>query len=248
MRLPSSLEFLRQTRWWQALSDRRYLDRHRDRQSFYRPVVPPGATVFDIGANVGHYALLFEDLGARVIAVEPQANLATGLRRRFAHRPRVQVIQTALGSEPSTAILHKAPGLTEIASLRDDIGSRSRFAAEHTFSDTETVPVTTLDRLIVEHGLPAFCKIDVEGFELAVLSGLTRPLPLLSLEFNREFWPETTQCLDRLAQLGRYRFNYALGETPQLASQTWLDAAELRRQLEGNAVPLLWADLYARLA
>lgn len=248
MRLPASLAFLRQTRLWQSLSDQRYLRRHRDRQSFYRAFAPPDALVFDIGANVGHYALIFESLGARVLAVEPQAALAAQLHRRFTHHPRVQIIQTALGPHHSTAVLHKAPGLTEIASLRADIGARSRFAAEHPFSEVETVPVTTLDALVAAHGIPDFCKIDVEGFELAVLSGLTQPLPLLSLEFNREFWLETKQCLERLLQLGHYRFNYALGETPHLASPSWLSAAEFTAELERHSDPLLWGDLYARLA
>lgn len=248
MRLPASLAFLRQTRLWQSVSDRRYLYHNRARQSFYRAFAPSDALVFDIGANVGHYALIFESLGARVLAVEPQAALAAQLRRRFAHRRRVQILQTALGSHHSTAILHKAPGLTEIASLRADIASRSRFAAEHSFSNVETVPLTTLDQLIATHGVPDFCKIDVEGFELSVLSGLTTPLPLLSLEFNREFWPETKQCLDSLLKLGGYRFNYAFGETPCLASPAWLSAAEFTAELERHPDPLLWGDLYARLS
>ena len=43
----------------------------------------------------------------------------------------------------------------------------------------------TLDALIAENGLPAFVKIDVEGFELAVLRRpQTQPLPALSFEFT----------------------------------------------------------------
>ena len=248
MKLPASAAFLRETRAWQSLSDWRYLRRQRARQTFYRPLVPSGGLVFDIGANVGHYALLFASLGARVLAVEPQSALVTRLSRRFAHRPLIHVLHTALGPAPSTATLHKAPGLTEIASLRPDVAARSRFSAEHPFSDTETVPVTTLDALVAAHGRPDFCKIDVEGFELAVLAGLTRPLPCLSLEFNREFWPETLQGLERLGTLGSYRFNYALGEATQFSAPTWLSADELRAALVQNPDPLLWGDLYARLA
>ena len=46
------------------------------------------------------------------------------------------------------------------------------------------MPVTTLDRLIAQHGVPSFIKIDVEGFEDQVLAGLTHPVPALSFEFT----------------------------------------------------------------
>jgi len=247
MKLPSSLEFLRRTRAWQSVSDARYLQRERARRNFYRQFVPCGALVFDIGANVGHYTLIFASLGARVVALEPQDALATGLRRRFYGRTSVKIIRAAVGAVSSTAVLHKAPGQTEIASLRDDLMARSRFAAEHAFSETETVPVTTLDALVEEHGLPDFCKIDVEGFEPAVLAGLSRQLPVISLEFNREFWSEALKCLERLEALGPYHFNYALGEAASLASPSWVTGSELRATLEKEADPLLWGDLYARI-
>ncbi|MEZ4584405.1 MAG: FkbM family methyltransferase [Caldilineaceae bacterium] len=35
------------------------------------------------------------------------------------------------------------------------------------------VTVTTLDRLIAQYGVPAFCKIDVEGYELALVRAVT---------------------------------------------------------------------------
>lgn len=248
MKLPRALEFLRRTSAWQAASDRRYLRRNHVRREFYRQFVHPDSLVFDIGANVGHYVLLFQSLGAKVLAVEPQASLVAGLQRRFARQPRVQIVRTALGSKPGTATLHKTDSLSEIASLREDIANRSRFAAEHKFSQAETVPVITLDALIAQHGRPGFCKIDVEGFESEVLAGLTQPVPMLSLEFNREFRREIEQCLARLDQLGAYQFNFALGETTAWAQQTWCDSRTMLATLAANPDPLLWGDIYARLA
>src|SRR5262249_60695009 len=46
------------------------------------------------------------------------------------------------------------------------------------------VNVVTLDSLIDEFGVPDYIKIDVEGFDLEVLRGLSQPIALLSVEFN----------------------------------------------------------------
>lgn len=231
MQLPGPLDALRQTRLWQRLRDWRYLRRQRARRIFYRQFVPPRSLVFDIGANVGHYTLIFQSLSARVLAVEPQAELAAGLRRRFAGSKDVQIVQTALGRQESTATLHKATGLSEVASLRTDISERSRFANLYDRAAVETVPVTTLVALVQQYGRPDFCKIDVEGFEIEVLAGLNTALPLVSFEFNREFWPETEVCLNCLDALGRYRFNYALGENDALELPDWPDSRQLRAVL-----------------
>jgi FkbM family methyltransferase len=49
-----------------------------------------------------------------------------------------------------------------------------RYRGLETWEDNPTisVPVVTLDSAIAGHGVPAFTKIDVEGYELQVLKGL----------------------------------------------------------------------------
>jgi Methyltransferase FkbM domain len=84
------------------------------------------------------------------------------------------------------------------------------------------VPCTTLDALIAEHGPPAFAKIDVEGFEATVLAGLSRPLPALSFEFTTIQRDVALQCLARLAAIGRYGFDVALGESQALTFGRWI--------------------------
>jgi hypothetical protein len=60
--------------------------------------------------------------------------------------------------------------------------------------------------------VPNFSKIDVEGHELAVLEGLSNPLPALSFEFTTIQRPLALACLNRLGTLGAYEFNVSLGE------------------------------------
>jgi hypothetical protein len=109
------------------------------------------------------------------------------------------------------------------------------------------VPVTTLDELIGRYGEPAFCKIDTEGHDLEVLHGLSRPLRALSFEYVPPAVDVPLACLDRLAQLGRYTFNWSWGESMHLRWADWVDADTLAGYLRGLPTQGNPGDVYARL-
>ena len=70
------------------------------------------------------------------------------------------------------------------------------------------VQVVTLQTLIERYGEPAFVKVDVEGFEAEVLAGLATPVRALSFEYLPATREIALDCLERLALLGRYRYNW----------------------------------------
>jgi hypothetical protein len=88
--------------------------------------------------------------------------------------------------------------------------------SEFTWTGKQTIEVTTLDSLIEEFGSPGFIKIDVEGYEFEVLSGLSRPVRALSFEFP-EYLAAASQRVERLCSLGNTEFNYSLGASMKLA-------------------------------
>ena len=213
--------------------------RHRrgraKRASFYRQFVSPADLVFDVGANMGNRTDAFLDCGARVLAIEPQHRCARSLRRLYRRTPDVTVLQVALGNEPGEAVLRLAETHT-IASMSEDFitatQASGRFSKFH-WHGTETVPVTTLDRLLEEQGSPAFCKIDVEGYEPQVLAGLSQPISGLSFEFTSELLHMAAECVRRLDQLGRYEYRVSLGESMAWATEEWLDADTVLAALYG---------------
>jgi FkbM family methyltransferase len=219
----------------------------RKARRFYRQFVPQGGLCFDVGANMGERTEVFVDLGARVVAVEPQPDCAETLRRRF--KAGVEVVEGALGAQSGEAELLVANYHT-LASLSREwveaVQASGRFSA-YSWDRSIVVPVLTLEELIARVGEPDFCKIDVEGFELEVSRGLGRPLAALSVEFDFERAASRIAAVEHLARLGMTRFNFSYGESMELALSDWVGSAEIIAFLE--AVPKrieVFGDVYSR--
>jgi len=238
---------------WKSARTRRELARWTDHdermKAFYRAFVSPGDLVFDVGANVGNRVKIFLALGARVVAVEPQRGCAGILRAAFGADPRFVLVEKALGEVEGHAEMLISDADTFSSLSREwirAVGRSGRFQGR-TWDRTATVEVSTLDRLIAEHGLPAFVKIDVEGFEYEVVKGLSRPVRALSLEYAPEAMESMRRCLDHLDRLGALRLNYSPEESMRLAQGAWVGRRELEDYLTQLGDDLsIWGDVYAR--
>ena len=70
-----------------------------------------------------------------------------------------------------------------------------------------------MDALIEEYGEPAFAKIDVEGWEPEVLSGLSTPLRGLSFEVHNFQSAKAEACIALLDRMADYAYSYSPGES-----------------------------------
>jgi hypothetical protein len=101
--------------------------------------------------------------------------------------------------------------------------------------------------LIEVFGVPAYCKIDVEGHEFEVLSGLSIPIPALSIEVVPELIENALSCIERLESLGDYRYSYSPDESLSFAWKD-LDRSDADRRLRALRAPLDFGDLFARIS
>lgn len=123
-------------------------------------LIVPGDLVIDAGANIGYMSVLAATAGAQVIAFEPNPDLLPILRQNLGARGEVRPV--ALGAYRHTAALIPP----DPSAHNNGLG---RLASE---TDAGTVPVQveTLDTELDGRSV-AVLKMDVEGFEQAVLEG-----------------------------------------------------------------------------
>ena len=218
--------------------------------TLYARFVKPGDTVFDIGSHVGDRIGSFRRLGAKVVALEPQPDCAEVIRLIHAGDPDVRLIEQACGARAGKLTLKVNSANPTVTTASEDFIRAAEGAGGwegQVWDRAIEVRVTTLDRLIANHGVPAFAKIDVEGLEDQVLDGLTTPMPALSFEFTTIQREIATRCVERLVDLGRYKFDVALGESQQLTFGSPVKASEMLAHIASLPHEANSGDIYAIL-
>lgn len=219
------------------------------RTAFYSQFLKPGHICFDIGANMGNRTEAFLEIGCKVIAVEPQRQCVEHLRSVFGENPNLVIVSKGLDKEPGQQEIYISDAHT-LSSMSKEwiecVKSEDGPFKDFNWDKKVIVETETLDALISQYGEPAFCKIDVEGFEYNVLRGLSRQIDALSFEFSMGVVDTTIKCIEYLAELGPTVFNYSLGETMKLELQEHVNKGCIIKILENiPSVKSTGGDIYA---
>lgn len=174
-------------------------------------------TIADVGANRGQFLLSAKRNcpKATVISFEPVPSAATKLEKVAARLESAQVHRVALGAAPGSAAI-RVPARNAESSMALDLEG-----------ETIEVPVRTLDEVM--HGSnfarPALLKIDVQGYEMSVLAGAQRVLPLfddLYIEVTfAQLSPRQAPAADVVAWLQARGFMLMGVYNPAAHGQAW---------------------------
>jgi FkbM family methyltransferase len=219
--------------------------------SFYRQFINKGDLCFDIGGNVGRRTEIFLKLGATVVTAEPHDGCMKELQMVFGKNKKVTLIHKALGEKEGFFEMMTITEVTQISSLSQNWVNILHASDKYEkYDKTVKVPVTTLDLLIQQFGIPVFCKIDVEGFEEEVLKGLTQPIRMVSFEFHSHSGviDSTINCIKYLSMMGRVHYNYSLEESVTWNLPEWVESEEICGELlsMADAKNYHGGDVYAR--
>lgn len=218
------------------------------RQKFYNQFINPKDLVFDVGANVGNRTEPLLNIGTRVVAIEPQKECYKILKKKFGNN--IEIVPMGLGEKEEVKNFFVANVSTISSFSTEWIESvkKQRFK-DYTWAKPIKIQVTTLNKLIDKFGVPKFIKIDVEGYELEVLKGLTYAVDIISFEYTV---PEQIQnTKDCISQVEKYNSeiecNYSIAESMEFALENWQSATNFKNYINTKEfISTGFGDIYIR--
>jgi len=160
--------------------------------------------LFDIGSNIGNFSYKYSNL-CKVVSVEANPKLSEILKKRFVENKNVFVENFAV-SNKNEMIDFFICSQDQMSSCNKNWLTTLRYK-NHGIEQTIRMPSVTLDDLIKKYGYPYHIKIDVEGHELEVISGLSQKVGSIQFEYiEEEFERLTVPIFFKLKKLGYNKF------------------------------------------
>lgn len=151
--------------------------------------------VLDGGANCGQYAVELRHFGytGRILSFEPIEACFDQLQTASANDYAWTAHRTALGPTAGSSTINVAANNGASSSFLPMLESHVKAAPNAQYVRQETVDVVTVDEIVAAHVEPdarIFLKLDVQGFERAVIRGAQQTLPsLVGIQLEMSFIP-----------------------------------------------------------
>ena len=111
--------------------------------------------------------------------------------------------------------MHAIARSVPVLSTFSDEWKTGRFS-DQSWESTKNVEVTTLDNLVVQYETPRYIKIDVEGYEKKVVSGLSQKIGVSSFKLTSEFFDNAKHIYCNLKESASLYFNLCMTKKKRL--------------------------------
>ena len=216
-------------------------ERELEHKIMLERILKPGMRVFDVGANIGYYAImeskLVRDSGS-IIAVEPSPSNVALLKRNLELNGVTNTIvrEGAVSDKAETKKFH----LARQSNLNTfhNVGS----GVEHLSGKSIDVQTYTVPDLAKEYGAPDLLRMDVEGHEVQVLAGMVEAIrngeirPTVIFETHLSRYTEENDFRPVLEAL------FSLGYSVSLAASSWERGTEIVKSFGYQSVGKVKSD------
>jgi len=204
--------------------------------------------IIDIGANVGNFTKewLTKSPHSQYVCVEANVELIPILDGMFYGNKNVTILNNLVSDKDDELVDFWINKNHTISSASKDWINNSRFKGTDYYKKTQ-VKTITLDTIIELYGNPNLIKIDVEGYELEVLKGLTKAQSVIMFEWVEENFSRCIDCIKYLMSIGYNSFSYTIKENYSEIQTNYCPFNEMdifkKINLIGNSN---WGNIYAR--
>ena len=177
--------------------------------------------IFDIGANVGNWAIANQK-GNVVVSVEAAEDTFNTLKDTVKEYPNIIPVWNAVcyGDTPTVEFHHCEQNC--VSTLNSDWinDPKSRFYNYCKYT-TFAVPRIGIDDLINKFGTPEYIKVDVEAAEDIVLKSLTTKVKVVAFEWAAEMRDVAYRTIEHLCSIGFKSFHVQLEDEYTYFPQTY---------------------------
>ena len=219
--------------------------RELEHRIMLQEIVKEGSRIFDIGANIGYYAVmeaLMVGKEGEVIAIEPSPSNVRLLEKNVAlnDQKNIRIVSAAVSDIDGSK--------TFFLSDKSNLGTFHNVGSgiEHLNGQTVDVNTLSLDTLAAQFGAPDLIRMDVEGHEVAVLRGLidllnkTPTKPTVIFETHLSRYNNNNDMRSLLLEL------FQLGYKVTLAGSSWEAGTKIVEGLGYSSNVSVRSDGYVR--
>src|ERR1700730_2442746 len=170
-----------------------------------------GGLIYDVGAHKGEDTEFYLKKGFSVVAIDASPQLCAALSQRFFNyiqHGQLKIINLAVTQQIGTVDFYIDQKNSIWGTTKSDWVARNKWKGGGSINKI-TVESSPLYDLMKKHGVPRYCKVDIEGNDLEALKSLTNAATVptfISVESEKRDWWQLVEQFRIMQTIGYNRF------------------------------------------